>query len=166
MALNLLSTSTDALSFYSPFIMILVMVLFMWLFIYRPQKKQQQKETEMRNSLEIGDEVTTIGGIVGRVVAIKEDTFVLETGSDRTKIRFRRAAIQSIEKLNMEGAQTSSKQVSISKHPLHRYDAGGVFVCKNERHRSIPGSNYYSPFFLLQEPGESSVQLCCVCSPN
>lgn len=109
MALNLLSTSTDALSFYSPFIMILVMVLFMWLFIYRPQKKQQQKETEMRNSLEIGDEVTTIGGIVGRVVAIKEDTFVLETGSDRTKIRFRRAAIQSIEKLNMEGTQTSSK---------------------------------------------------------
>ena len=109
MALNLLSTSTDALSFYSPFIMILVMVLFMWLFIYRPQKKQQRKETEMRNSLEIGDEVTTIGGIVGRVVAIKEDTFVLETGSDRTKIRFRRAAIQSIEKLNMEGAQTSSK---------------------------------------------------------
>lgn len=109
MALNLLSTSTDALSFYSPFIMILVMVLFMWLFIYRPQKKQQQKETEMRNSLEIGDEVTTIGGIVGRVVAIKEDTFVLETGSDRTKIRFRRAAIQSIEKLNMEATQTSSK---------------------------------------------------------
>ena len=40
MALNLLSTSTDAISFYSPFIMILVMVLFMWLFIYRPQKKQ------------------------------------------------------------------------------------------------------------------------------
>lgn len=109
MALNLLSTSTDAISFYSPFIMILVMVLFMWLFIYRPQKKQQQKETEMRNSLEIGDEVTTIGGIVGRVVAIKEDTFVLETGSDRTKIRFRRAAIQSIEKLNMEANQTSSK---------------------------------------------------------
>lgn len=109
MELNLLSTSTDAISFYSPFIMILVMVLFMWLFIYRPQKKQQQKETEMRNSLEIGDEVTTIGGIVGRVVAIKEDTFVLETGSDRTKIRFRRAAIQSIEKLNMEATQTSSK---------------------------------------------------------
>ena len=109
MALNLLSTSTDAISFYSPFIMILVMVLFMWLFIYRPQKKQQQKETEMRNSLEIGDEVTTIGGIVGRVVAIKEDTFVLATGSDRTKIRFRRAAIQSIEKLNMEATQTSSK---------------------------------------------------------
>lgn len=109
MELNLLTASTDAISYYSPFIMILVMVLFMWLFIYRPQKKQQQKENEMRNSLEIGDEVTTIGGIVGRVVAIKEDTFVLETGSDRTKIRFRRSAIQSIEKLNMEGTQTSSK---------------------------------------------------------
>lgn len=108
MELNLLTASADAISYYSPFIMILVMVLFMWLFIYRPQKKQQQKENEMRNSLEIGDEVTTIGGIVGRVVAIKEDTFVLETGSDRTKIRFRRAAIQSIEKLNMETSQQSS----------------------------------------------------------
>ncbi len=106
MELQFLTTATDAsaVSFVSPLIMILVMILFMWLFIYRPQKKQQQKETEMRNSLEIGDEVTTIGGIIGRVIAIKEDTFVMETGSDRTKIRFRRAAIQSIEKLNMENA--------------------------------------------------------------
>lgn len=108
MELHLLTTAapeSSAMAMYSPLIMIVVMVLFMWLFIYRPQKKQQQKETEMRNSLEIGDEVTTIGGIIGRVIAIKEDTFVMETGSDRTKIRFRRAAIQSIEKLNMENTQ-------------------------------------------------------------
>ena len=105
MQLHLLATATDANTLattISPLVMIGVMVLFMWLFIYRKQKKQQQKETEMRNSLEIGDEVTTIGGIIGRVIAIKEDTFVMETGSDRTKIRFRRAAIQSIEKLNMD----------------------------------------------------------------
>ncbi len=108
MELHLLTTAApepSAMSLYSPLIMIVVMVLFMWLFIYRPQKKQQQKETEMRNSLEIGDEVTTIGGIIGRVIAIKEDTFVMETGSDRTKIRFRRAAIQAIEKLDMENSQ-------------------------------------------------------------
>ena len=74
----------------------------MYFMIYRPQKKQQKKDTEMRNALDIGDEVTTIGGIVGRVVAIKEDTFVLETGSDRMKIRFRRSAIASVEKLDLE----------------------------------------------------------------
>lgn len=89
----------------SSFIMLAVMIGAMYLFILRPQKKQQKKDTEMRNALEIGDEVTTIGGIVGIVVAIKEDTFVLETGSDRTKIRFRRAAIQSVEKLDLEATK-------------------------------------------------------------
>ena len=59
----------------------------------------------MRSSIEIGDKVSTIGGIVGIVCAIseKDDTIVLETGSDRTKIRFRRTAISSVEKLDMGG---------------------------------------------------------------
>lgn len=83
-------------------VMIVLMVAMMYFLIYRPQKKQQKREAEMRNSIEIGDEVTTIGGIVGRVVAIKEDTFVMETGSDRVKIRFRRSAIGSVEKLDMD----------------------------------------------------------------
>ena len=94
----------------SMFIMLGVMVVVMYLFLYRPQKMQQKKEAEMRNSLEIGDEVTTIGGIIGRVIAIKEDTFVMETGSDRTKIRFRRAAIQAVEKLNLDPAATPEKK--------------------------------------------------------
>ncbi len=58
----------------------------------------------MRAALEIGDQVTTIGGVIGRVVAIKDDTFVLETGSDRVKIRFTKSAISSVEKLNMDNA--------------------------------------------------------------
>lgn len=57
----------------------------------------------MRASIEVGDTVITIGGVVGRVAAIndKDDTFVLETTSDRVKIRFRRSAISSVEKLDM-----------------------------------------------------------------
>ena len=78
--------------------------------IHQEQKKQQKKDTEMRNSIEIGDEVTTIGGIVGRVVAIKEDTIVLETGNDRVKIRFRRSAIGSVEKLSMEDVKEKDKK--------------------------------------------------------
>ena len=50
------------------------------------------------------DQVTTIGGVIGRVVAIKDDTFVLETGADRVKIRFTKNAISSVEKLNMDNA--------------------------------------------------------------
>lgn len=83
--------------------MVLPMVLvigFMYLIIYVPQKRQDKKDAAMRNSIEIGDEVTTIGGIIGHVAAIKDDTFVLETTSDRVKIRMRRSAISSVNKLD------------------------------------------------------------------
>ena len=90
--------------------MIGLMLLLMYFMIYRPQKKQQKRETEMRNSLEIGDEVTTIGGIVGRVVSMKDDTFVMETSADRTKLRFRRSAIGAVEKLVVEGAAAPEKK--------------------------------------------------------
>ena len=88
--------------------MVLPMVLvigFMYLIIYVPQKRQDKKDAAMRNSIEIGDKVTTIGGIVGIVFAIseKDDTLVVETGSDRTKIRFRRSAISGVEKLDVGG---------------------------------------------------------------
>ena len=76
---------------------------FMYIILYLPQKKQDKKDAAMRASIEVGDTVITIGGVVGRVAAIndKDDTFVLETTSDRVKIRFRRSAISSVEKLDM-----------------------------------------------------------------
>ena len=77
--------------------MIAMLLLVFWLFMIRPQKKQEQKDAEMRNSLEIGDEVTTIGGIIGKVVSIKGETFVLETTRDKTKIRFLKGAIRSVD---------------------------------------------------------------------
>ena len=61
-----------------------------------PAKKKKQEE-QLRNSLEIGDELITIGGITGRVVSIKDDeSFILETGPDRTKIQFQKWAISTI----------------------------------------------------------------------
>jgi len=78
-------------------IMIAVLILVFWLFMIRPQKKQEQRDAEMRNALEVGDEVTTIGGIIGKVVSIKGETFVLETTRDKTKIRFLKGAIRSVD---------------------------------------------------------------------
>ena len=78
-------------------IMIAVLILFFYFFMFRPQKKQQQQETAMRNALQVGDEVTTIGGIIGKVVSIKEETFVLETTKEKTHIRFLKAAIRSVD---------------------------------------------------------------------
>ena len=94
----LLDTATT--SGGSPWITIIIFVLIfvaMWFIMIRPQKKQEKKDAEMRNALAVGDEVTTIGGIIGKVVSIKEETFVLETTKDRTKIRFLRGAIRSVD---------------------------------------------------------------------
>ena len=73
------------------------MFAFLYFFMIRPQKKQEKKDAEMRDSLAVGDEVTTIGGIIGKVVSIKGETFVLETTKDKTKIRFLRGAIRSVD---------------------------------------------------------------------
>lgn len=107
---------TGTESMVSLFFTLALMVVLLYFMIYRPQKKQEKKDAAMRNSLEIGDQVTTIGGVIGRVVAIKDDTFVLETGSDRVKIRFTKTAIGSVEKLNMDNAPApSSKSAGSSK---------------------------------------------------
>ena len=99
--MQFLTTTESYISLFFTLALMLVMLYFM---IYRPQKKQEKKDAAMRSSLEIGDQVTTIGGVIGRVVAIKDDTFVLETGADRVKIRFTKNAIISVEKLNIDNA--------------------------------------------------------------
>ena len=76
--------------------MILLLAAFigvMYLTTIRPQRKRQKEEQAMRDNLEIGDEITTIGGIMGRVVTVKEDSLIIETGVDRTKLRILRTAI-------------------------------------------------------------------------
>ena len=100
------ASMTETLFTLLPMILIIV---FMFILIYLPQKRQDKKDAAMRSSIEIGDKVSTIGGIVGIVCAIadKDDTIVLETGSDRTNIRFRRSAIASVEKLDVGGKDTT-----------------------------------------------------------
>ena len=105
------ATATDGsmLTTILSFAPILLMLVLFYFFLIRPQQKKEKKATDMRNSIEVGDGITTIGGIVGRVVSIKEDTFILETGADRTKLRFKRWAIQEVEKLNLDAASDTSE---------------------------------------------------------
>ena len=69
------------------------MVGVMYFTMIRPQKKRQKEEQAMRDNISIGDEITTIGGIMGRVVTVKEDSIIVETGADRTKLRIIRTAV-------------------------------------------------------------------------
>ena len=76
--------------------MFAVIILVFYFLLIRPQKKQEKQTTEMRNSIQEGDVITTIGGMTGTVRQIKgDDEYVIETGADKSKITIKKWAIQS-----------------------------------------------------------------------
>jgi len=74
---------------------IVVIVGALYFFMIRPQKKRQKAEEKLRNSVEMGDEIITIGGICGRVVALKEDSLVIESPIDHSKTKILKSAVQT-----------------------------------------------------------------------
>ncbi|MDR3314487.1 MAG: preprotein translocase subunit YajC [Oscillospiraceae bacterium] len=113
----------------NPVLMVVLMVgmiAVMYFVTIRPQKKRQKDEQAMRDNLQIGDEITTIGGIMGRVVTVKEDSLILETGADRTKLRIIRTAVgvnnTAQEKLEAERDAAKAEQQQAQEEKLA--DAG------------------------------------------
>ncbi|MBE6589301.1 MAG: preprotein translocase subunit YajC [Ruminococcaceae bacterium] len=78
-------------------IMMVGLLVVMYFFMIRPQKKQEKEQNAMRNNLAVGDEITTIGGIIGKIVSIKEETCVIETTHERTKIRILKTAVSRVD---------------------------------------------------------------------
>ena len=89
---------------YGGILMIVLMFVFLYFIMIRPQKKQEKKVNDMRNNLQVGGEITTIGGIIGKIVSIKDETIVIETSHDRTKIRFLKSAVRCVD-VKAEDAQ-------------------------------------------------------------
>ena len=77
-------------------VLMIAIIIGMMFFMRRSQKKQEKEIANMRNNLQVGDEITTIGGIIGKIVSIKEETVMIETGHDRMKIRILRSAVSRV----------------------------------------------------------------------
>ncbi len=92
-------TSTDNGGIGSILMLLIPIALLVILFVFssRSQKKKDKEIADMRNGLQIGDEVTTIGGIIGKIVSIKEETCVIVTSRDNTKIRILKSAISHVD---------------------------------------------------------------------
>ena len=104
--LFLTATSSTAAGGGSMIIMLVAMFAIFYFMIIRPENKKKKKTEEMRNSLALGDEITTIGGIVGKIVQITEDTITFETGEDRVRIQVTKWAI-STNNVDKTGDQQS-----------------------------------------------------------
>lgn len=90
MALNKMPALSDYGAIIAQFLPFVVLIVVFYFFLIRPQRKRDKQERDMRNSIEIGDEISTIGGFIGRVVNIKDDVLVIESSSDRTKLKIYR----------------------------------------------------------------------------
>ncbi len=96
--------------------MIALFIGVFYFFGIRPQKRQEREAAEMRNSLMVGDEITTIGGIIGKIVSIKDETMVIETTRDHTRIRFLKSAVRSVDV--RVGAPVAPKEVPVAEEPV------------------------------------------------
>lgn len=84
---------------------IVLLVVVFWFFLIRPQRKRDKEERSMRDSIQVGDEISTIGGFIGKVVNIKDDVFTIETSNDRTKLKIYRWAIRGKEAPATDGVE-------------------------------------------------------------
>ena len=84
--------------------MLVLMFAMLYFFMIRPENKRKKEAQNMRDSLAVGDEITTIGGITGTICAVKENTIVIETGADRVRIEFTKWAVSS------KGTQAAAEQ--------------------------------------------------------
>ena len=99
--LHFLTTATEpaapAGGLMSPIIMVVAMLAIMYFLMIRPENKRKKEAEQLRSDVKVGDEITTIGGIVGTVVNVKEDKFVIETGADQVRIELAKWALSSNE---------------------------------------------------------------------
>ena len=89
---------------------LVLMFVLMYFIMIRPENKRKKKAEEMRNSLSLGEEITTIGGLTGKIVQVTEDTVTFETGEDRVRIQVKKWAIQTTAKAEAEEANKTKKK--------------------------------------------------------
>ena len=91
------TTTPSSMAGLSTILMVVITLAVMYFFLIRPQKKQEKETANMLDNLAVGDEITTIGGVIGEIVSITGETVVVATSRDQTKIRFRKSAIKSVD---------------------------------------------------------------------
>ena len=98
----------------STIIMLVIMVAIFYFMLIRPENKRKKEAEQMRSSLKIGDKITTIGGIQGKVVHIGDEKFVIETGADQVRIEFAKWALSTNE-TGAERAKEEAKKAQEAK---------------------------------------------------
>ena len=98
--------SASLLSMLLPFVILIAVFYFL---LIRPENKKKKAAAKMRSELAVGDEITTIGGVVGTICQVKEDTIIIETSADRVRMEFTKWAISTKGTQSTENAPADTK---------------------------------------------------------
>ena len=108
---------------WSGMIMIVAMLAILYFLMIRPENKRKKQAEEMRNSLKKGDQITTIGGIVGRIVMVSDDTIVIETSDDRVRMELTKWAV-STNNTQQQNAAADKKDKKADKEEPAKIEEG------------------------------------------
>ena len=108
---------------YASLIMIVAMFAIIYFLMIRPENKRKKQAEEMRNSLKKGDQITTIGGIVGRIVMVTDDTIVIETSDDRVRMELTKWAV-STNNTQQQNAAADKKDKKADKEEPAKIEEG------------------------------------------
>ena len=92
---------------YSSLIVLVIFIAIMYFLMIRPQKKRDKQIQEMRSSLQVGDEIVTIGGICGKIVKTKDETIVIQVGADKVKFEMMRWAVSTVTNASQRAAKSA-----------------------------------------------------------
>ena len=112
--MNMLTATAATTGMASPILMMVLMLVIFYFMLIRPENKRKKEAEQMRSTVKKGDKITTIGGIVGIVVDVKESRIVLETGADQVRIEFEKWAISANETA-AEAAKAEAKKAQEAK---------------------------------------------------
>ena len=111
---NFLTTTASGAGLGSTVIMLVLMLAVFYFMLIRPENKRKKEAEEVRSAVKTGDRITTIGGIMGTVVHVKEDRVVMETGADQVRIEIAKWAISSNDTAD-EAAKAQAKKAQEAK---------------------------------------------------
>lgn len=113
----------------------------MYFMMIRPQKKKQQEEQKMRDTVQVGDEITTIGGIMGRVITVKDDSLIIETGADRNKMKIARWAVSVNNTANekMEAERKAAQEAAEAEKQKRMEEAVAEGKAKRKKTKKNDG---------------------------
>lgn len=118
----------------STILMLVIMFALMYFMMIRPENKRKKKAQEMRDGLKKGDIITTIGGVVGKIVAVKNDTIVIETSDDRVRMEFTKWAVSTV------GVQTGEQPVADNSKDSKKKDKEQIDVDPSEAASEAPAA--------------------------